>query len=272
MKKNLLLLGLSLLPMIFNAQKLDKAKTNLKKDLVYEVSYSEAGSEKEEEQTSFKNDLAYDLIVKPIVFIAGYLTYGLFVESGMEGKHSHMELTPYPYLNNLKGDYAFEANEVAFTRFDISNQFLTDQSNTYGNNLNVKFRFLERASVEYNQLYLLESKKYTSQFFIHDLTANYYRIRTNHLSLHYGLGVSYAHSGVNKAYFTYNTGISYFMNVPLSISLEHRGTPFSENGIYQTNLNFNYHIRNYAIQAGFNFYNIGNVHYKMFGLGGKIYL
>ena len=276
MKQKLLLLCLLLSPIVFYAQKLNKAKNNLKKDSSYKVSYDkiEIEDNQSDKTSSFQHDLAYELIAKPILFITSYVGYGLLVETVMEkeGKHAYMELTPYPYINHLKGDYAFEANEVTFTRFDISNQFLTDQNNTYGNNLNVKFRFLKRASVEYNQLYLLETQKYTSQFFTHDLTANYYRVRTQHLSLHYGLGVSYAYSGVNKAYFTYNTGISYFMNVPLSISLEHRGTPFSVNGIYQTKLNFNYHINNYVIQAGFNFYNIGNVHYKMFSLGGKIYL
>lgn len=275
MKKKLLLLGLSIFPLIFYAQKLDKAKANLKKDLVqdvaHEVSYSK-DTDDDDEDSSFGNYLIYELIAKPIAIIGSYLTYGLLFETAAErnGKHAYMELTPHPYLKNLRGDYAFEANEVAFTRVDISNQLLTDMNNTFGNNLNVKFRFLERANLEYNQLYLLESNK--SQFFMHDLTANYYRVRTPQLSLNYGLGISYVHSSVNKAYFTYNTGINYFLSVPLSISLEHKGTPFSKNGIYQTKLNFNYHIHRYALHIGYHFYDIGNVHYKMFGLGGKIYL
>ncbi|MGY5355435.1 hypothetical protein [Wenyingzhuangia sp. IMCC45467] len=270
MKKKLLILGVVLSFMDTYAQKLERSKENLKKDLNYHITNSQIGTDENDNSTS--NSLAYDLIAKPIMFIGGFLTYGLLIETFIERekKHAYMELTPYPYINNLKGDYAFEANEVSFTRFDISNQFVTDMNYTQGNNLNIKFRFLERVNIEYNQLYLLENNN--NQFFMHDLTANYYRIRTEHMTLNYGMGISYVHSGVNKAYFTYNTGIQYFFNIPLSLSLDHRGTPFSRYGIYQTKLNFNYHIKQFVFQVGINFYNIGNVHYKMLGLGGKVYL
>lgn len=270
MKKKLLFISIVLLLSNTHAQKLEQSKENLKKDLGYDMIQSETKTDNSD--STFSNSLIYDLIARPIIFIGSYLTYGLLVETFIERdkKHAYMELTPYPYINNLKGDYAFEANEVAFKRFDISNQFITNMDNIYGNNLNIKYRFLKRVSVEYNQLYLLESKN--SQFFMHDLTANYYRVRTEYLSLNYGMGISYIHSGVNKTYFTYNTGIEYFLSIPLSLSLEHRGTPLPKYGVYQSKIKFNYHIKQFTLQAGINFYNIGDIHYKMLGLGGKVYL
>lgn len=272
MNQKLLTLILSLFISTMFSQKLDEAKNNLKKDLTSEVSYSKDKSDTKNENVSFKEILAYELIVKPIVFISTYLAYGLFVEFPLEEKHSQMELVPYPYINQLRGDYAFRANEVVFKRFDISNQFLTDLNHTFGNNLNVKFRFLERANIEYNQLYLLEYyNSNNSQFFMHDITANYYRIRLHNFSLNYGLGLSHVHSDIEKTYFTHNTGFQYFLKAPISISLEHKGTA-SSNGVHQTKFNFNYHKNKLTLQAGFNFYDIGNIKYKMFALGGKIYL
>ncbi|NJB81411.1 hypothetical protein [Wenyingzhuangia aestuarii] len=258
------------------SQKLEKSKTHLKKkDLNIEVNSSSSSVYEEDDDSSFGEVLFVDLVAKPIIFLAKVVTLELFIESYLEkdGKHPYMELTPHPYLDNLVGDYTYNSTTYKPIRLDISNQLVFDAQNIMGNNLNAKFRFLQRGSIEYNQLYLYESiKGKTSQLFLHDITANYYRIRTNSFSLHYGLGASYVHSSVNKAYFTYKMGFQYFFKIPLSLEVEHRGTLITNDGVYQTNLGVNYYYKNYALKAGIQFYDIGNVNYQMFAFGGKVYL
>ncbi|MEN8804184.1 MAG: hypothetical protein ABF278_00985 [Wenyingzhuangia sp.] len=274
MKYKFLVFSLLLFSIPLSAQKLDKAKEGLKENITAPKTSSEKNIQNEK-NFSFGDYMAYELLIRPLVWITTKVTYGIFVESFFEQntKHSKMKLTPHPYANKMRGDYTIDTNGFVANRVDLSNVVLTDMNHTYGNNLNVKFRFLERTNIEYNQLYLLESDNdIRSQFFMHDLTVNYYRIRTKKICLNYGLGASYVHSQVNKAYFTYNTGVSYFLSVPLSLGLEYKKTPFYDNGITQTKINFNYHVRQYAMEAGYRFYQIGNVSYKMVALGAKVYL
>lgn len=257
------------------SQKLNKAKESLKKkDLSVEIEKQHTSTQNNGEEGSFKEELFYEFVIKPVVFLAKAATYELLIQSIFEEKKHHpwMELTPHPYLDTLRGDYTFDSETSKPIRFDIFNQFLFDGHHTSGNNLNAKFRFLQRGSIEYNQLYLLENKNETSQFFAHDITANYYRIRTQCFSLHYGLGATFVHSGINRAYFSYKTGIEYFFKLPISISLEHSGTPINENGISQTKASINIFKKKYAFSSGLQFYKIGAVDYRMFAVGGKIYL
>ncbi|MGY6649369.1 hypothetical protein [Wenyingzhuangia sp. IMCC45574] len=274
------LLVACLLSMAVFSQKLDKSKSNLKSSTSSNSSSNSSSSSYEnddddDDENSFGEELFLEFIVKPIALVAYATTVEIFIQSHLEedGNHLYMDLTHHPYSDNQKGDYIYEPDFYNPTRLDLSNQLLFDGNRIFGNNLNAKLRFAQRASLEYNQTYLHESVKGTSyQFFMHDLTANYYRVRTESFTLHYGLGATYVHSGVNKAYFTYKTGMEYFFNRPISIDFEHRGTMGDLSSIYQTNFNINFYKKNYALKAGINLYRIGGVNYNMVGLGGKIYL
>lgn len=271
------LLVACLLSMSVFSQKLDKSKSNLKNSSTSQSSSSSSSSSYEDDdddEYSFGEELFIEFILKPIALVAYATTVEIFIQSHLEekGNHVYMDLTHHPYSDNQQGDYIYKPEFYNTTRLDFSNQFLFDGNRIFGNNLNAKLRFAQRASLEYNQTYLNESVNGKSyQFFMHDLTANYYRVRTESFTLHYGLGATYVHSGVNKAYLTYKTGMEYFFNKPISVDFEHRGTMGESSGIYQTNFSINFYKKYYALKAGMNLYRIGGVNYTMVGLGGKLY-
>lgn len=269
------LLFICLLSISSFSQKLNTSKKNLKQKELSLKNETSSSTVNDNGDESIGNQLFIDLVVKPLFFMAKVITYELLIESVSEANknHPYMELTPHPYYNKLRGDYTFNSSTYKPLRLDISNQFLFDGHQIFGNNLNTKFRFLQRGGLEYNQVYLRESVQGKDEdFFMHDLTANYYRVRTKSFTLHYGMGATFVHSGVNKAYFTYKTGMEYFFKIPISLSFNHRGTPITNQGIYQTNLNLNFYKKNFALKTGVQFYQIGGVNYRMFAFGGKIYL
>lgn len=261
------------------AQRLERSKSNLKKKKITTTVIKEKKqsnqTQNEYEGSSFKDILIYELLIKPVSYAIGAITYGVFIETPQErkNKHAYMEFTPYPYFNQQKGDYTYNPTAPKPLRVEFSDQLLFNGGNIYGNQLNARLRFAQRASLEYSQLYLIEHLKNNNyHFYTHNLNLNYYRIRTKTVTLHYGLGITHIYSNVNKTYPNYKMGLSYFFNKPISLNITHKGTIQYGHGLYETTVDFNYYKNKYAIKGGFHYYSIGGYSYPMLALGGKVYL
>ena len=89
-----------------------------------------------------------------------YATYYGLIETPIEQERlaSKGFITKYPYQMDHRGNYAYDWNEdTNLSRITISNRFIAENSELYGNHINADFRFFRRFGVEADYLQLWEN-------------------------------------------------------------------------------------------------------------------
>jgi len=199
---------------------------------------------------SYKNPFA-EILVR----IALYSTYGIFIETPLErdGKMHDAEIAQYPYKEARYGNFIYtDSINYSIGRFDISNSFVIEDKNLYGNNLNLDFRFFKRMGLEVGYLQLFEKNNGKSDSFsLFSAMVNYHRIRTQKLDVWFGLGIMYVGNNVRKSGFSYGFGAEWFIKKPISLLVSHKSASINQRGVNKTKLLLKYHLKNYHISSGY---------------------
>jgi len=207
-----------------------------------------------------------------ITALAINLTYGLAVESVFE-RDSRMHdavLSSYPYKEKHYGNYKYddETTDYAIARLDITTNFVYESSQLYGNDLDLKFHFAKRLSLEVDYLQLFEkTSNETESFSLISAMANYHRIRTQRLDFWFGLGTMYVANEVQEFGFSYGLGAEWFIQKPIGIYVSYKGSTINNQNLAKTKTVLKYHVKKYHVSVGYEFYRLSVSDINAFSVG-----
>ena len=250
-------------------KKLDKAKKSLTEESDSKAIYLESSSS----ETSGNIISSGNIFIDIIGTIAVYLTYGILIESPpeMKTKMHGAEISEYPYKIAKSGNFIYtDSMNYKLARFDISNNFVRENKNLYGNDLNIDFRFLKRMGIEVDYLQLFEKvDAETDKLSVFSAMVNYHRIRTQRLDIWFGIGAMYVGNTVKKVGFSYGIGGEWFIKKPISLLVSFKGTSINQRAVNKTKVLLKYHLKNYNISSGYQHFTLGvsDINAFSFGVG-----
>ena len=202
--------------------------------------------------------------------IALNLTYGIVVESVFE-RESQMHFAQLS-LPNQYGNFVYaDSSNYALARLDLSNNFLIESKNLYGNTLNLNFRFKKRFDIEAGYLQLLERNNgQTEGFALFTTLLNYHRIRTQTVDFWFGLGAMYVANDVKEFGFAYGAGVELFIVKPISILASYKGSSINSREVSKSKIILNYHLKKYSISTGYEHFVLGVSKVNTFSLGFRL--
>lgn len=241
----------------FAQESLNKAKENLSG-----TSSSESSSSSSSDNNQALND-GTGFFEGIIIEIFIQATYGVLI-GGLQPRSFYR----YPYAEGEHGEYKLIENEAKGnqSKFMISNTVVV-QSDLYGNDLKFNYRFLPIIGVEVNHLHFFENDDENTQLGVSSLMLNYYRIRENNVSGYWGIGATYAGSGVNTSGFSYNLGMDIYVANPISVGLFWKQTFMNNSSMNEFRALARYHIKRTSIQGGFIHYKLGGVNFPSAAIG-----
>ena len=254
--------------------KLEKGKESIKESTTTSTTSSDSSTTKRSgRRTRETNDESYfgSFFAGIFVDLFAYTAYGIAIESPFEldGRMHDAEIANYPFENSFHGNYIYaNSTNYKIVRFDISNNFVIENSNLYGNNFGVDFRFLRRFGLEFDYLSLTEKiNAKRDQFSLYSALLNYHRIRTQKLDAWFGLGVMYVGDDVHKTGFGIGLGAEWFVAKPISLKVSHKWTNINNQEVNNTKLLLKYHIKKYHISSGYEHFKIGVSKIDAFSFG-----
>lgn len=252
--------------------KLDKGKQSLK---TTNSSSSTSKNSSKTSNSSTSDTSLFDDDVNPFLQIFGYIfaytAYGVLIESPFEkeGRMHSAEISNYAYQENHYGNFIYtDSTNYNITRFDISNNFVIENRNLYGNNFGLNFKFLKRFALDVDYLYLTENVNGTNDSFsLYAALLKYYRIRTQRFEAWFGLGIMRVGSDVDKNGFGLGFGAELFVAKPISIDFGHKWTNINQQEVNKTKVLLKYHLKNYQISSGYEHFKIGVSKINAFSFG-----
>lgn len=252
--------------------KLDKGKQSLK---TTNSSSSTSKNSSKASNSNTSNTSLFDDDINPFLKVLGYIfaytAYGILIESPFEkeGRMHSSEISNYPYKESYYGNFIYtDSTNYNITRFDISNNFVIENSNLYGNNFGVNFRFLKRFALDLDYLYLTEKVNGgNDSFSLYSALLKYHRIRLQRFDAWFGLGIMHVASDVDKTGFGFGLGAEWFVAKPISIDFSHKWTNINQREVHKTKLLLKYHLKNYQISSGYERFKIGVSKINAFSFG-----
>ncbi len=203
--------------------------------------------------------------------IAAHTFYGVAIESVFEknGRMHDAEISNYSYKTPIYGNFIYtDSTNYNVTRFDITNTFVRENRNLYGNNFGVNFRFLKRFALDLDYLYLTEKVQNNRESFsLYAALLKYYRVRTQRFDAWFGLGIMHVGSDVDKSGFGIGVGAELFVAKPISLDFSHKWTKINQEEVHKTKLLLKYHIKNYQVLSGYEHFKIGVSKIAAFSIG-----
>lgn len=197
----------------------------------------------------------YNHFFTPIIEdIAYYAFYG-----GIIGNSEYRTLTPYPYYNNLKGEYLkLTTNNTKNSLFKIGvNQLFSNSVNAL--ELNANYRVLPILGIEAAHLNFSERSIQGKEYLdISSILVNYYRIREHRVSLWWGAGASYVGNNVDTWGFSYNFGTEIFPFKPISFYTNYKQSFINDSQVNEFKLHLKFHIKNVSLFTGYHANSLGN--------------
>lgn len=262
------------LPFCAQSGKLEKGKESLKESTSTETSSDGSSTTVKtgrrtrdtNEESSFRSFFGGIMID-----LFRFTAYAVAVESPFEldGRMHDAELANYPYEHPFHGDYIYTNNtNYKIVRFDITNNFVIENSNLYGNNFGVDFRFLRRFGLQFDYLSLTEKvNARKDDFSLYAALINYHRIRTQKLDVWFGLGAMHVGNDVDKTGFGIGLGTEWFVAKPISLEVSHKWTNINNREVNNTKLLMKYHVKKYQISSGYERFKIGVSKIDAFSVG-----
>lgn len=232
------------------------------------ANFSRANNSDEGFFDSFLAQLAYQITLG--------LAKTVFIESPWEeeSKSHFSTITKYPYFETSKGDFNYSNDEnYKSARFQLGTEYLSTNTHIKGNYTKVDFQFANRFSATADFVYLNENDFNNEKTTYTHVTvlANYYRIRTERMSLWYGLGARMPMSGINKVGFAFTLGTRIFIVKPISVESHFIGSVVHGSNINQFSNKIIYHKQNKFFNAGYSQFKIGSEDFGGFTAGLGIY-
>ncbi|QOD59832.1 hypothetical protein H9I45_10780 [Polaribacter haliotis] len=275
MNKNLLLIILlffSFQMTTFSQEgKLEKGKESIKTSKSSGSSGTVTSKKSTSRRSTINNNSNDNPFASILWGIAAYTFYGVLVESPweMNGRMHDAEISNYPYKEARYGNFIYtDSTNYNSTRFDITNNFVRESKNLYGNNFGVNFRFLKRFALDVDYLYLSENVNgKQDSFALYSALLKYYRIRTQRFDAWFGLGILHAGSNVKETRFGLGFGAELFITKPISIDFSHKWTVINQEEVHKTKVLLKYHLKNYHISSGYEHFKIGVSKIKALSIG-----
>ena len=221
-------------------------------------------------RSHFSDDIS-NPFARIIWSIAAHTFYGVAIESVFEknGRMHDAEISNYSYKTPNYGNFIYtDSTNYNITRLDITNTFVRENKNLYGNNFGVNFRFLKRFALDLEYLYLTEKvQNHHESFSLYSALLKYHRVRTQRFDAWFGLGIMHVGSDVDKSGFGMGVGAELFVVKPISIDFCHKWTNINQEEVHKTKLLLKYHIKNYQILSGYEHFKIGVSKIATFSVG-----
>jgi opacity protein-like surface antigen len=251
--------------------KLKKAKESLNKSTAT-VSTSNSSSSTKRGSRNVNDEATFSSFFAGIfINLFAYTAYGVAIESPFEldGRMHDAEIANYPYKNPFYGNFIYtDSTNYKTARFDVTTNFVIENSNLYGYNFGANFRFLKRFGLEFDYLHLTEKiNTNRDQLSLYSVLINYHRIRTQKLDVWFGLGVMHVGSDVNKTGFGVGVGAEWFVTKPISVKVSHKFTNINSQEVNNTKLLLKYFLKNYHISSGYEHFKIGVSKIDTFSIG-----
>ncbi|SEK93019.1 hypothetical protein SAMN04487910_1500 [Aquimarina amphilecti] len=258
----------------FSQGKLEKAEKGLYKD---NTNYSSPSSSRTSSSSSYENTSLWGGLAMVFIEMGLYATYYGLIESPTEQKHlaSNAFITKYPYHSSNKGNYSYNWNgDTNLSRITLTNRFIAENNELYGNHINADFRFLKRVSIEADYLQLWENNTFFGDNSLATFTflAKYHRVRTEKFNAYWGMGATYVAGEVDELGFTYGIGAEYFFAKPLSIELNYNQSLINTRSSDKLNALLNYHINQFKVNGGYEYLRIGGIGFSTFSIGVGIFI
>ncbi len=200
-----------------------------------------------------------------------FVTYEVMIESEFEyeGRMRSAEISAYPYKNANYGNFIYtDSTNYSIARLDVSNNFVVENKNLYGNHLNLNFRFFKRMSVEASYLQLYEKLgNRRESFSLFSAMLNYHRVRTQKLDLWFGVGAMYVGKDVEKMGFSYGFGTEWFVTKPVSLLFSYNASKINTRNVIKSKIQMKYYINKYHISSGYEHYTLGVSKINTFSVG-----
>lgn len=197
--------------------KLYKGKESLKTTNSSGNSGKRTSKTSNNKRTSLNDDIE-NPFARIVWSIAAYTFYGFAIESPFErnGRMHDAEMANHAYKESSYGNFIYtDSTNYNITRFDITNNFVIENKNLYGNNFGVNFRFLKRFALAVDYLHLTENvNNMNDSFALYSALLKYYRIRTQRFDAWFGLGILHVGSDVDKSGFGLGVGAEWFIKNP----------------------------------------------------------
>ncbi|WP_298310795.1 outer membrane beta-barrel protein [uncultured Aquimarina sp.] len=254
--------------------KLEKAEKGLSQNNNY---YSSAPNSRTSSSSSYEDNSLWGGLAMVFIEIGLYATYYGLIESPTEKEHRASEafITKYPYHSSNRGNYAYNWDgDTNLSRITLTNRFIAENNELYGNHINADFRFLKRVSIEADYLQLWENNTFFGDNSLATFTflAKYHRVRTEKFNAYWGMGGTYIAGDVEELGFTYGIGAEYFFAKPLSLELNYNQTLINTRSSDKLNLSLNYHIDRFKVTGGYEYLRIGGVGFSTFSVGIGVFL
>ena len=282
MIKNIFLLTVLFFGLQFNgiAQdgKLNKAKESLKTSNSLSTTRTSntrsSDSRNSRRSSRARRNRNNDFIFTEFFFrLFAYTTYGVLVETPMEydGRMHVADISVFPYQDAEHGNFIYTDSldtNYRVARLDVYNHFLLENKNLYGNDFGLEFRFLKRFSLEGNYLQFIEKVNgQTDYFTLYALMAKYHRIRTERFEAWYGIGATYIANDVMETGVTLGLGAELYFKKPISVAVSYKAAFIYNNRVNNTKVLLKYHIKNFRMSSGYQYFTLGDARIKTFSVG-----
>lgn len=249
--------------------KIEKAEESLKKQ---KSSIKTDSISINENNDSLGETLVKETVGRLFVNIFAYTAYGLLVETPFEkdSPSSNAILTKHPYFNSNNGNYGYDWDDnSAVGRTTISSRYIFENSRINGNHFNVGMRFYNKIALELDYLQLWENNHNFGHhtLAIYTALAKYHRVRTKKVDAWWGAGATYVDGNVDNFGFTIGLGTQVFLEKPISLESNFNHTLINNSSLSKFNGLINYYMKQYKINAGYEYLDIGNQSFSTFSLG-----
>jgi len=246
MKK--LILVFLLVPVIgFSQGKLNQAKNNLSSKSKSKSSSSGGSSD------SSTGDSDVDNAIAEVFFIGVY--------KAAFGDYERRHFSPYPYYyDNVPGEYDFGLETEDKKSLIVAGVNYLSGKYINSAEANVNYRFHPFLGVDLSHQSFFEAGLTGSDHLgITSLMLNYYRIRERSFTGWWGMGVTYVGNEVDTYGFTYNVGLEFYPQKPMSFLVSYKQSFINESHINVTKYQAKYHRKKMAYYIGYHDISIGGV-------------
>lgn len=206
-----------------------------------------------------------------------FLNFLIFLTVGSSKIESHLHnvVTPYPYHNDLSGNYEdpWYSSSTKKMRWDIANQFLFSLDDVWANHLALKFRPFQYFYLQsdYHQLWESNHLSGHSSLSLFSLHFCFDRLRFEKFNLGWVLGVDYIGNGWNKAGFSYGLNMEIFPFKPISFFGSAQWSKVNSLPVNEFEIQSKYHLNQFFLSFGFELLKIASPTYKFVSIGGGVY-
>ena len=233
MKK--LILVFLLIPVIgFSQGKLNQAKNNLSSKSKSSSSKSKSSSSGGSSGSSTGDSDFDSAFAEVFLFVGKLVLIGSY--KAAFGDYERRHFSPYPYYyDNVPGEYDFGLETE--DKKSLIGAGVNYLSGKYINSAeaNINYRFHPFLGVDLSHQSFFESGINGSDHLaITSLMLNYYRIRERSFTGWWGMGVTYVGNEVDTYGFTYNVGLEFYPQKPMSFLVSYKQSFINESHINVT--------------------------------------